>query len=73
MHSPSDGRFGDSKHLGGFGMGELLAGDEHDRISQRGLQPSDRALDPDGIIGIAAVGRVGKARQHRELLGYSKE
>ena len=40
MHPPGDGRFRDAEDLGGLGMGELLAGDQHRGVPQRRLQPA---------------------------------
>ena len=73
MHPPGDGCFGDAEYFGGLGMGQLLPGDEHGGIAQRRLQARDGALQPCGVIGIAAVGRGGKAGQHRQPVSEGAE
>ena len=73
VHPPGDGRFGDAEDFGGLGVGQLLAGDQHGGIAKRRLQPRDRAFQPDGVIGVAAVGRRGEADQHRQPVGEGAE
>lgn len=73
MHPPGHGRFGNAQDVGGFGMGKLLTGDEHGGVPKRRFQPRDRALQPDGVMGIAAVRRSGQADQYRQPVGEGAE
>ena len=61
MHPPRNRGFGDPQNLRGFGMGQLLAGDEHRRVAICRLEPGDRAFEPDRVIQIAAIRRPRQA------------
>ena len=73
MHPPGDGGLGDAEDLGGLGMGQLLAGDEHGGIAEGRLEASDGALDPDRVVEVAAVGPFGQADEDGELLAERAE
>lgn len=73
VHPPGDGRFGDAEDRGGLGMRQLLPGDQHRRVTQRGLQPGDGALEPDRVIEVAAVRLCGQADQDRQPIGEGAE
>ena len=73
MHPPGDGRFGNAEDGGGLGVGQLLTGDQHGGIAQCRLQPRNRALDPDGVVEVAAVRRRSNADENRQLFGKCAE
>ena len=68
VHAPGDRRFGDPEDLGRFGVGELLARNEHRRIAERRLHPRNRALQPDRIVEVASIRRGGDADEDGQLL-----
>ena len=73
MHPPGHGRFGDTQYLRRFGMGELLAGDEHGRVAICRLEPGDRAFQPDRVIQVATIRRPRQTGENRQPLSETAE
>ena len=73
MHPPRDRGLGHAEDFRGFGVGELLTGDEDRRVSVGGLEFGDGVLEPDRVIEIPAVWLADQAGEHCELFGKAAE